>query len=74
MNNNNYLGSSLFIIHLDFFSHPEKQTLEEKNIEALAKSVEELGPDAIKKVEKMRKKLLRRQLSTIDELVLPPIK
>lgn len=74
MNNYNYIGSSLFIINLDFYRHPEKVTEEEHAIELLKNSAKILGPEALKLAEKKKKRVIRRQLSTIDELILPPIK
>jgi hypothetical protein len=74
MNNNNYIGSSLFIVHLEFNRRPVKQTEEEKAVEIMAKNMHLLGPDGTKKLERMRKKAARRQLSIIEEMVLPEIK
>ena len=74
MNNSNYLGSSLFIIHLEFNSRPAKQTEEEKAVELMTRNLQLLGPDGMKKLQRMKKKAVRRQLSIIDECVLPEIK
>jgi hypothetical protein len=72
MNNNNYLGSSLFILHLDLNTRPLKQTEEEKTVELYEKNLHLLGPDGVKKLEKMKKKAMRRQVSLVDEVHIPP--
>ena len=58
MNNSNYLGSSLFIIHLEFNSRPAKQTEEEKAVELMTRNLQLLGPDGMKKLERMKKRRL----------------
>jgi|LauGreDrversion4_2_1035121.scaffolds.fasta_scaffold796632_1 hypothetical protein len=74
MNNNNYVGSSLFVVHLDFGSRPVKHTEDEKVVELMQKNINNLSVDALKRLDRMKKKISKRQLSIIDELFLPEIK
>jgi hypothetical protein len=74
MNNNNYLGSSLMVIHLDFGSRPVKFSEDEKLIELMQNNINQLSIDALKQLDRMKKKINKRQLSIIDELFLPEIK
>lgn len=72
MNNQNYLGSSLFVINLDFGF---KRHLEddEKALERLKHTALRMGPDAIKRFEKIKRKP-KRKISMIEEIELPPLK
>lgn len=74
MNNNNYLGSSLFIIHLDFGSRPIRMTEDEKTIEMMQKNLSSLSQDSMKKLERIKKRVFKRKLSMVEDVALPEIK
>lgn len=74
MNNNNYLGSSLFVVHLDLNTRPVLETEEEKVVHLLEKNIKSLGHEGMERLKRLKKKALRRELSIIDEIILPPIK
>jgi hypothetical protein len=74
MNNNNYLGSSILVLHLDINSRPVVQTEEEKQLELLEKNLQVLGHDAKIKLERLKKRNLRRPISGVEKTVLPEIK
>jgi hypothetical protein len=71
MNNNNYIGSSLFIVNLDFYYSLNKKTIEQMNIERI-KNDDKLGKD--KKLKKMKIELGRLKLGVVLPINLPPIK
>ena len=71
MNNNNFIGSSLFIINLDFYYSVDKKTIEQMNIENLKKD------DKIthgKKMNKIKIELGKLKLGVVNPFNLPPIK
>lgn len=74
MNNHNYIGSSIFVINLDFHFTPEVIKEEERAMELQRISAREMGPEAVKKLEKIQRQRARRQLSMIAHVHLPPIK
>ena len=74
MNNQNYLGSSIFVITLDFNYFHEKETADEHQLQLLQKSSKYLGPEVNHKIERLKTKIFKRQLSTIEDINLPPIK
>jgi hypothetical protein len=74
MNNQNYLGSSLFVVTLDFNYVHEKETAEEHELNLLKKSAKILGPEINKKIERLKTKIIRRQISVTEDINLPPIK
>ena len=71
INNNNYIGSSLFIVNLDFYYSLNKKTIEQMNIERI-KNDDKLGKD--KKLKKMKIELGRLKLGVVLPINLPPIK
>ena len=71
MNNNNYIGSSLFIVNLDFYYSLNKKTIEQMNIEKI-KNDDKLGKD--KKMKKIKIELGRLKLGVVLPINLPPIK
>jgi hypothetical protein len=74
MNNQNYIGSSLLIVNLDFNYVHEFISQEEKELNLLKKSAHLLGPEVNQKIEKLKSRIHKRQLSVIENIVLPPIK
>lgn len=76
MNNHNYIGSSFFIVTLDFNYSYVKETPEEHAIEMVKQSTKYLGNYEVqKRIDKMKKGMtLRRQLSNAVLVNLPPIK
>ena len=71
MNNNNYIGSSLLIINLDFSFNSQHKSIEEIMIKKLE------GKDDFesqKKIMKIKDELKRAQLGVITNISLPPIK
>ena len=71
MNNNNYLGSSLFIINLDFYYQTQPKTLEEITIKQLE---EKDDYESYKKITKIKNDLKKNQLGVVTNVNLPPIK
>ena len=71
MNNNNYIGSSLLVINLDFSFNSQHKSFEEIMIKKLE------GKDDFesqKKIMKIKDELKRAQLGVITNISLPPIK
>ena len=71
MNNNNYLGSSLLIINLDFYFESQPKSYEEITIKKLE------GKDdyeSHKKIMKIKDELKKKQLGVVYNLDLPAIK
>ena len=71
MNNNNYIGSSLLVINLDFSFNSQHKSIEEIMIKKLE------GKDDFesqKKIMKIKDELKRAQLGVITNISLPPIK
>ena len=71
MNNSNFIGSSLFIVNLDFYYSVEQKTIEQMNIENIKKN------DKIthgKKMKKIKIELGKLKLGVVLPLNLPPIK
>ena len=71
MNNNNFIGSSLFIVNLDFYYSLEQKTVEQMNIENIKKN------DKIaygKKIKQLKIELGKLKLGVVSPLSLPPIK
>ena len=71
MNNNNYLGSTLFIINLDFFYQTQPKTLEEITIKQLE---EKDDYESHKKIMKIKNDLKKSQLGVVTNITLPSIK
>ena len=70
MNNNNYLGSSLFIVNLDFSYQSQPKPIEEITIKQLE---EKNDFESYKKINKIKNDLKRSQLGVITNINLPPI-
>ena len=71
MNNNNYIGSSLFIVNLDFYYSVHMKTIEQMNIEKIK------GDDKLahgKKMKKLQLELGKLKLGVVAPISLPPIK
>ena len=71
MNNNNYIGSSLFIVNLDFYYSINMKTIEQMNIEKIK------GNDKLthgKKLKKLQDELSKLKLGVVAPISLPPIK
>ena len=71
MNNNNYLGSSLMIINLDFSYMTKPKSFEENLIKELK---EKNDLDSKKKLAKVKNDLKQNQLGLVTNITLPPIK
>ena len=71
MNNNNYIGSSLFIVNLDFYYSIDIKTIEQMNIENIKKD-EKLAHG--KKLKKLQLELGKLKLGVVAPISLPPIK
>ena len=71
MNNNNYIGSSLFIINLDFHYSTLLKTAEQIMIENLQNIDEK---DSKKKILKLKKELQKFEIGVVSPIKLPPIK
>ena len=71
MNNNNYLGSTLFIINLDFSYQTQPKTLEEITIKQLE---EKDDYESHKKIMKIKNDLKKSQLGVVTNITLPSIK
>ena len=71
MNNNNYIGSSLFIVNLDFYYSINMKSIEQMNIEKIK------GDDKLaygKKIKKLQLELGKLKLGVVAPISLPPIK
>ena len=71
MNNNNFIGSSLFIVNLDFYYSVNKKTIEQMNIENI-KNNEKIAHR--KKMKKIKFELGKLKLGVVVPFNLPPIK
>ncbi len=71
MNNNNYLGSSLFIVNLDFSYETNPKSLEEITIKQLE---EKDDYESHKKIMKIKNDLKKSQLGVVTNINLPSIK
>ena len=71
MNNNNYLGSSLLIVNLDFSYQMQPKSIEEITIKQLEQK-DDL--ESYKKLSKIRNDLKKNQLGVVTNINLPPIK
>ena len=71
MNNNNYLGSSLLIVNLDFYYFTKLKSKEEIMIEKLKNSND---PNSKMKIEKLKQEMQKNKLGIVTQLELPPIK
>ena len=71
MNNNNYLGSTLFIVNLDFYFESQPKTVEEITLKQLE---EKDDNESHKKIMKIKSELGKNQLGVVTNLSLPPIK
>ena len=72
MNNNNYIGSSLFIINLDFHYSTILKTAEQIMIENLQKNNDE--KESKKMINKLKKELEKFEIGVVSPINLPPIK
>ena len=70
MNNNNYLGSTLFIINLDFSYQTQPKTIEEITIRQLE---EKDDIESQKKLLRIKNDLRKSQLGVVTNINLPPI-
>jgi hypothetical protein len=70
MNNNNYLGSSILVLNLDFYYTTKLKTAEEIMIDKLKQSGD---PEDKKKIDKLKNNLRKNQLGVVTEVFLPPI-
>ena len=71
MNNNNYIGSSLFIVNLDFYYSVSMKTAEQLKLEQIK------GDDKLahgKKMKKLQLELGKLKLGVVAPISLPPIK
>ena len=71
MNNNNYIGSSLFIVNLDFYYSVNMKTAEQLKLEQIK------GDDKLahgKKMKKLQLELGKLKLGVVAPISLPPIK
>ena len=71
MNNNNYIGSSLFIINLDFDYSSILKATEQIMMENLQNSDEK---ESKKKIQKLKKELQKFEIGIVSPISLPPIK
>ena len=71
MNNNNYIGSSLFIINLDFHYSTILKTAEQIMIENLQNADEK---ESKKMIQKLKKELQKFEIGVVSPVNLPPIK
>ena len=71
MNNNNYIGSTLLIINLDFSYHSHPKAKEE----IMLKKLEEKDDiESRRKLMKIKNELRHNQLGLVTNITLPPIK
>ena len=71
MNNNNYLGSSLMIINMDFSYMSKPKTFEEIMMKELK---DKNDNDSKRKLSKIKIDLKHNQLGVVNNITLPPIK
>ena len=71
MNNNNYLGSSLMIINMDFSYMSKPKTFEEIMMKELK---DKNDTDSKRKLSKIKIDLKHNQLGVVTNITLPPIK
>ena len=71
MNNSNFIGSSLFIINLDFYYSVHMKSLEQMNYEKL-KNNDKMTHG--KKMDKIKIELGKLKLGVVQPINLPPIK
>ena len=71
MNNNNYLGSSLMIINMDFSYMSKPKTFEEIMMKELK---DKNDIDSKRKLSKIKIDLKHNQLGVVTNITLPPIK
>ena len=71
MNNNNYIGSSLFIVNLDFHYSTILKTAEQLMYENLQNNNEK---ESKKKIQKLKKELQKFEIGIVTPINLPPIK
>ena len=71
MNNNNYLGSTLMIINMDFSYMNKPKSFEEILVKELSNKSD---PDSKKKLNKIKMDLKHNQLGVVTNITLPPIK
>ena len=71
MNNNNYIGSSLFIVNLDFYYSVSMKTAEQLKLEQI-KGYDKLAHG--KKMKKLQLELGKLKLGVVAPISLPPIK
>ena len=71
MNNNNYLGSSLMIINMDFSYMSKPKTFEEIMMKELK---DKNDAESRKKLSKIKMDLKHNQLGVVTNITLPPIK
>ena len=71
MNNNNYLGSSLMIVNMDFSYMNKPKSYEE----VLVKELKEKNDiESRKRLSKIKLDLKQNQLGVVTNITLPPIK
>ena len=71
MNNNNYLGSSLMIVNMDFSYMNKPKSYEEMLVKELK---EKTDLESKKKLSKIKLDLKHNQLGVVTNITLPPIK
>ena len=71
MNNNNYIGSTLFIVNLDFSYSNQQRSIQEIMIKEL-KGQNDF--EARKKLVKLKNELKKMQLGLVTKINLPSIK
>ena len=71
MNNSNFIGSSLFIVNLDFYYSIDQKTIEQMNIENIRKNA---NLSHGKKIKKIKIELGKLKLGVVLPVNLPPIK
>ena len=76
VNNNNYLGSALFIVNLDFYYNTKMKSIEQLMVERLLNNKDNKDDSdyklKINKLKKYRKSL--KEIGIVSPIVLPPIK
>ena len=70
MNNNNYVGSSLMIVNLDFYYNIKMKTAEEVLMDELKKNNDE---ESRKQLKILKEQIKRNQLNIVKDVKLPPI-
>lgn len=71
MNNNNYVGSALLIVNLDFYYFPKMKSTEEIMIDKLKNNND---PESKYKIQKLKNQIQKNQLGLVTQISLPPIK